>query len=132
VGLDPDMSGKLEKYFEDRGVVIRSKEVIEKFLGEKAVEAVELSSGDKIDAGMVILSIGVRPNIELAEAAGLGIGEYGLKVNKYLQISDPDIYADGDLVEYEHLVTGKSVLGQIRPNAVIGGRIIAKTFWAIT
>ncbi len=49
-----------------------------------------------------------------------------MKVNEYLQTSDPDIYAGGDLIEYEHLVTGKLMLGQIRPNAVIGGRIAAK------
>lgn len=126
VSLDPDMSSELEKYFTENGVVIRSREVITKIEGEKEVEAVVLSSGDTLDADMVIFSIGVRPNIELAEAAGLRIGEYGLEVNEYLQTSDPDIYAGGDLIEYEHLITKKSILGQIRPNAVIGGRIIAK------
>ncbi len=126
VGLDTDISSELQKHYEEKGVVIRSGEVIEKIIGEKAVEAVELSSGDKIDADMIILSVGVRPNTELAEDAGLEIGERGLKVNEYLQTSDPDIYAGGDLIEYEHLVTGKLMLGQIRPNAVIGGRIAAK------
>jgi len=126
VSLDVDMSSELEKHYEEKGVVIRSREVIRKVVGEKAVEAVELSSGDKIETDMVILSVGVRPNIELAEDAGLGIGEYGLEVNEYLQTSDPDIYAGGDLIEYEHLITKKPILGQIRPNAVIGGRIIAK------
>jgi len=126
VGLDTDMSSELEKHFKDKGVVIRSREVIKKMMGEKAVDAVELSSGDKIETDMVILSVGVRPNAELAEAAGLGIGEYGLEVNEYLQTSDPDIYAGGDLIEYEHLITKKPIPGQIRPNAVIGGRIIAK------
>lgn len=126
VSLDVDMSSELQKHYEEKGVVIRSREVIRKVVGEKAVEAVELSSGDKIKTDMVILSVGVRPNIELAEDAGLEIGEYGLEVNEYLQTSDPDIYAGGDLIEYEHLITKKPILGQIRPNAVIGGRIIAK------
>ncbi|HUV02748.1 MAG TPA: FAD-dependent oxidoreductase [Desulfobacteria bacterium] len=126
VGLDVDMSNELEKHYKDKGVVIRSREVITKIEGEKEVKAVVLSSGDKIETDMIILSLGVRPNIELAEDAGLGIGEYGLEVNEYLQTSDPDIYAGGDLIEYEHLITKKPILGQIRPNAVIGGRIIAK------
>ena len=126
VNLDVDMSSELEKYYEEKGVVIRSREVITKIEGEKEVKAVELSSGDKIETDMIIVSVGVRPNIELAEDAGLRIGEYGLEVNEYLQTSDPDIYAGGDLVEYEHLITKKSILGQIRPNAVIGGRIAAK------
>ncbi|RZB31134.1 MAG: hypothetical protein SRB1_01817, partial [Desulfobacteraceae bacterium Eth-SRB1] len=51
---------------------------------------------------------------------------YGLEVNEYLQTSDPDIYAGGDMIEYEHLITKKPIPGQIRPNAVIAGRIAAK------
>lgn len=54
------------------------------------------------------------------------MGRLGLKVNSYLQTSDPDIYSAGDLIEYPGHVTGKPILGQLRPNAVIGGRIIAK------
>lgn len=126
VGIDVDMSSELENHFVDKGVVIRSREVINKIVGEKEVEAVELSSGEKIDADMVILALGVRPRAELAEAAGLEMGEYGVQVNEYLQTSDPDIYAGGDLIEYESEITRKPILGQIRPNAVIGGRIAAK------
>ena len=54
------------------------------------------------------------------------MGTLGLKVNRYLQTSDPYIYAAGDLIEYPSFVTGKPILGQLRPNAVIGGRVIAK------
>lgn len=126
VGLDPDMSSELENHFVEKGVVIRSREVLTKMVGAKEVEAVELSSGGKIDAGMVILALGVHPRTELADAAGLEMGEYGLAVNEYLQTSDPDIYAGGDLVEYECEITRKPILGQIRPNAVIGGRVAAK------
>ena len=126
VGLDTDMSTELENHFVDKGVVIRSRAVITKILGEKEVEAVELSSGETIAADMVIVALGVRPRAELAEAAGLEMGEYGVQVNEYLQTSDPDIYAGGDLIEYECEITRKPILGQIRPNAVIGGRIAAK------
>jgi NADH oxidase (H2O2-forming) len=126
VGFDVDMSNDLENHFKDKGVVIRSRAVITKILGEKKVKAVELSSGEKIDADIVILALGVRPRAELAEAAGLEMGEYGVQVNEYLQTSDPDIYAGGDLIEYESEITRKPILGQIRPNAVIGGRIAAK------
>ncbi|HDS46247.1 MAG TPA: pyridine nucleotide-disulfide oxidoreductase [Methanomicrobia archaeon] len=126
VGLDTDMSSELEHHFAEKGVVIRSRAVITKILGEKVVEAVELSTGEKIAADMVIVALGVRPRAELAETAGLEMGEYGVQVNEYLQTSDPDIYAGGDLIEYECEITRKPVLGQIRPNAVIGGRIAAK------
>ncbi|MBN1454921.1 MAG: FAD-dependent oxidoreductase [Methanomicrobia archaeon] len=126
VGLDTDMSRELENHIAEKGVVIRSRAVITRILGEKEVEAVELSTGETIAADMVIVALGVRPRAELAEAAGLDMGEYGVQVNEYLQTSDPDIYAGGDLIEYECEITRKPVLGQIRPNAVIGGRIAAK------
>jgi NAD(P)H-nitrite reductase large subunit len=112
VGLDQDMSSELENHFVEKGVVIRSREVVTKIVGEKEVEAVELSSGDTIAAEMVILTLGVRPRTELAEAAGLEMGEHCLEVNEYLQTSDPDIYAGGDLIEYECEVTRKPILGQ--------------------
>jgi NADPH-dependent 2,4-dienoyl-CoA reductase/sulfur reductase-like enzyme len=70
--------------------------------------------------------VGTVPRSELAEKAGLEMGKKGLKVNAYLQTSDSDIYAAGDLIEYPSFITGKPILGQLRPNAVIGGRIIAK------
>ena len=126
VGFDADMSSELENHFAEKGVGIRSRATITQIIGEKDVEAVELSSGEKIAADMVIVALGVRPRAELAEAAGLEMGEYGLQVNEYLQTSDPDIYAGGDLIEYESEITRKPILGQIRPNAVIGGRIAAK------
>jgi pyruvate/2-oxoglutarate dehydrogenase complex dihydrolipoamide dehydrogenase (E3) component len=75
---------------------------------------------------MVIVSGGVRPNTDLAKNAGLEIGEFGLKVDEYLQTSDPNIYAAGDLIEYKNFVTGKPSAGRLRPNAVIGGRLVAK------
>ncbi|MHC1635554.1 MAG: NAD(P)/FAD-dependent oxidoreductase [Candidatus Methanospirareceae archaeon] len=124
--FDPDMSEEIEGYLRRKGVNLRLKEKVERIIGDKEVEEVELSSGERIKADMVILAAGVRPNIELAEAAGLEVGKYGVRVNKYLQTSDPDIYAAGDLIEYESAVTGKPIPGYIRANAVIGGRVIAK------
>jgi len=54
----------------------------------------------KVDANLVLMAIGVRPNVEPAREAGLEIGETGaIKVNEHLQTSDPDVYAGGDCVE---------------------------------
>jgi len=125
-GFDADMGGELEKYFAEKGMAVRTNTVFARILGETEAVGVELSTGEKIDTGMVIIALGVRPRAELASTAGLEIGEYGVRVNEYLQTSDPDIYAGGDLIEYESEITGKPALGQIRPNAVIGGRIAAK------
>jgi len=124
--LDEDMSADVECYMEDKGVTLRLNQKVKAIEGTDAVERVILASGEEVDAGMVIISAGARCNTELAVKAGLEVGKLGLKVNEYLQTSDPDIYAGGDLIEYQSHVTGKPTLGQLRPNAVIAGRVIAK------
>jgi len=124
--LDKDMSVEVEAYIKERGVDLRLSERVDAITGKDQVDGVVLSSGKKINAEMVIISAGARPRSKLAVEAGLEMGKLGLKVNKYLQTSDPDIYSAGDLIEYPSYITKKPILGQLRPNAVIGGRVIAK------
>jgi NADH oxidase (H2O2-forming) len=124
--FDADMTHGLEKYIKEHDVDLKLSTKVETLNGHGNVEEVVFDSGEKIKAEMVIISAGVRPRIEMAKKAGLEIGKFGLKVNNYLQTSDPDIYAAGDLIEYENYITGRPGLGQLRPNAVIGGRIVAK------
>ena len=124
--LDKDMSEEVQAYMEKKGVQLKLKQKVTAINGKDSVESVTLASGEEIKADMVVISAGARCNIELAKDAGLELGELGLKVNEYLQTSDPDIYAGGDLIEYQSYVTGKPALGQLRPNAVIAGRVIAK------
>lgn len=72
------------------------------------VNAVETEDGRRIETDMVILSIGVRPNIELAKSAGPAIGASGaIAVDEYQRTSDADIYAAGDAAEVAHGITGK-------------------------
>ncbi|MHB8863361.1 MAG: FAD-dependent oxidoreductase [Pirellulaceae bacterium] len=62
---------------------------------------VELANGQRLEASLVILGIGVRPNHQLAKEAGLEIGsDGGIVTNRYMQTSDPDVYAVGDVVQY--------------------------------
>jgi len=89
--------------------------------------AVKLDNGKVLDAEMVLLSIGVRPTLQLAKDAGLEIGEAGgLLVNAQLQTSDPDIFAAGDMVEIEHRVNGKKVRIPLAGPANRQGRIAAE------
>ena len=61
----------------------------------------ELDNGQQFDTSLVILGIGVRPNHQLAKDAGLEIGpDGGITTNRYMQTSDPDVYAVGDAVQY--------------------------------
>jgi NADPH-dependent 2,4-dienoyl-CoA reductase/sulfur reductase-like enzyme/rhodanese-related sulfurtransferase len=89
--------------------------------------SVKLDNGKVLDADMVLLSIGVRPTLQLAKDAGLEIGEAGgLLVNAQLQTSDPDIFAAGDMVEIEHRVNGKKVRIPLAGPANRQGRIAAE------
>lgn len=88
---------------------------------------VKLDNGTILDADMVLLSIGVRPTLQLALEAGLEIGEAGgLLVNSKLQTSDPDIFAAGDMVEIDHRVNGKKVRIPLAGPANRQGRIAAE------
>ena len=89
-------------------------------------DEIVLASGKKIPFDTAVLSIGVRPETELAKKCGLEIGKTGgIKVNEYMQTSDPDIFAGGDSVEVEDFVTGQNCLIPLAGPANRQGRIIA-------
>jgi NADPH-dependent 2,4-dienoyl-CoA reductase/sulfur reductase-like enzyme/rhodanese-related sulfurtransferase len=73
-----------------------------------SAEGVELADGKLVPAEVILLSVGVRAEVELARSAGLEIGVTGgVKVNARMESSDPDIYAVGDAAETTHLLTGE-------------------------
>ena len=79
-----------------------------------------------IPAQLVIVAVGVRPNTELASAAGLELGTSGaIAVNEYLQTSDPDIYAGGDCAENMNLISKKRIFAPMGSTANKHGRVIA-------
>ena len=79
-----------------------------------------------IPAQLVVVAVGVRPNVELAKAAGLEIGPTGcIAVNEYLQTSDPAIYAGGDCAENTHRVSGAKIFTPMGSTANKHGRVIA-------
>jgi len=124
--LDKDMCEDMHAYMKKKGVDIKLNHKLTSINGKESVKSISLASGDEIKADMLVISAGARCNTELAKKCGLEQGRLGLKVNEYLQTSDNDIYAGGDLIEFKSHVTGKPMLGQLRPNAVIAGRVIAK------
>ena len=102
--FDFDVAQILHKEMLDHGVTLVLKDGVKR-IGENEVE---LASGRKIKAGATVLAIGVRPETELAKAAGLEIGETGgIRVNHNYQTSDPSIYAVGDAIEVFHRLTRK-------------------------
>lgn len=106
------------------------KNGVELILGDGVKEFendfITLNSGKKIPYDIAILAIGVRPDVALAKSAGLEIGTLGgIKVNEYMQTSDPDIYAGGDSVEIKDFITGKNTIIPLAGPANRQGRIIA-------
>ena len=98
--------------------------------GVKAVlaseRAIELSDGRKLPAELVLFSVGVRPELSLAKAAGLEIGPSGgLSVDEHLRTSDPDIFAAGDMIELTQKVSGRRVRVPLAGPANRQGRIAA-------
>jgi len=93
--------------------------------GDQGVQALVLDDGDRLETDLVIVAVGVQPNVDLAQAGGLRINQ-GVLVNEYLQTSDPDIFAAGDVVETADVVTGESIVSGLWTNAVEMGRIAGK------
>ena len=126
--MDEEMAQLLENYLLSKGVKIIKGSPVAKILddGNGNAAGVETADGRHVDADMVILAIGVRPNTELAVEAGLEIGPTrAIAVNEYLQTSDPDIYAGGDCVECTNIITGEKVFAPLGSTANKHGRVIA-------
>lgn len=125
--LDFSMASMVHRHLTDKGVGLYLEDGVVRF--EETAEGrvvVYLRSGRKITSDMVLLSIGVRPEVGLAQEAGLTIGACrGIAVDEYMQTSDPDIYALGDAVEVMHRVTGKPALIPLAGPANKQGRIVA-------
>ncbi len=126
--LDNEMSLLLENYLKSNGVkVVKGSPVVGIFGdGKGRVKGVVTGEGTEVEADMVILAIGVRPNTQLAQDAGLEIGPtQAIAVNEYLQTSDPNIYAGGDCVENVNIITGEKIYSPLGSTANKHGRVIA-------
>lgn len=125
--LDKDMADGVQEYLEEKGLTIRTGDKVDRIIGKDGVvTGIELSSGESIDADVVFMNVGVRPNTQLAQEIDLEMGQFGIKVNTFQETSDPDIMAGGDCVEKFNFITGKPTPGQLRGPAVVQGRLAAK------
>lgn len=121
--MDPEIAGLVEEELADHGVELH------KNLGMARIDegSVTLEDGSILQAELVLLSIGVRPTLQLAKEAGLELGPAGgLLVDSTLRTSDPDILAAGDMVEVEHRVHHAKVRIPLAGPANRQGRIAAE------
>lgn len=124
--LDPDMAEiLLQELIRNKAAVHLGSGAAE-FKDNKGRVTVKLASGLELTADMLILSIGVAPESNIAEEAGLELGlRKSIAVNEFMQTSDPDIYAVGDAVQVKHRVTGLNAVIPMAGPANKQGRIAA-------
>lgn len=124
--IDFSMAALVHQHLMEKGVNLYLEQAVASFEKTGKEIKVTFQNGQSIQADVVILSIGVRPETTLAKAAGLTIGEAGgITVNEYLRTSDESIYAIGDAIEYPHPLTGKPWLNYLAGPANRQGRIVA-------
>ncbi len=109
--VDYEIATVVQQCFKSKNIGLYLQEAVTAFqVGESGINVI-LKSGLVLQVDMVLLSIGVRPDVKLAREAGLEIGESGgIKVNEFLQTSHPDIYAVGDAIEFPNPLSGRPAL----------------------
>ena len=123
--ISPVLAGMVKEHLHEHEIEqIFLNEKVVRIEGDSAVQRV-VTDRRTLDTDMVILAVGVSPNADLARSAGLAVSPRGaIQVNARLETSDPDIYAGGDCIECDHLVTGKKVYFPSGSLANRQGRII--------
>jgi len=125
--LDPEMAEPVQEHLTKSGVSLHLSDALAGF--EPSATGglvVRTKSGSRLPTDLVILSIGVRPEIKLAKDAGLTIGERGgIRVDEQMRTSDPNIWAVGDAVETRNFVTGEWGLVPLAGPANRQGRVAA-------
>jgi NADH oxidase (H2O2-forming) len=123
--LDPVMARLVQNYLEKEDIRVVLGSSIEKIIGEGKVEGVLLGD-EMIDADLVIMATGVRPETHLAEYIGCELGKWAIKVNEKMETSIPGIYAVGDCVEVTDAITGHPTQSPLGSTAVRQAKIAAK------
>ncbi|MFD1020947.1 FAD-dependent oxidoreductase [Thalassobacillus hwangdonensis] len=122
--LDYEMAAMVQKELIEKGVRVILKDGVKAFYDQG--KEVELASGRKLVSDMTILSIGVRPENELATGAGLAVGDRGgIVVNQHLQTEDENIYAIGDAIEVKDYIHQVPTMVPLAWPANRQGRLVA-------
>lgn len=124
--FDKEMTTPLTQTLAAMGVSLVLGESAERFEASAQGLTVHLKSGKRLEGQLVVLGIGVRPENKLAVDAGLEVGPRGgIRVNEFLQTSDPDVYAVGDAIEVQDFVLGGPTQIPLAGPANRQGRIAA-------
>lgn len=123
--FSPEMSAFFESYYAERKVRILKNASIKELRGSGSVSSVVLANGQSIPCQMVVAGIGVVPVMEVLANSGIEVKD-GVMVNEHLQTRDPNIYAAGDVANYQDLIFGKRRRVEHWDNAVSQGQYLAR------
>ncbi len=130
--FDPEFSQLVEEKIKERGIRVILNTKIEKFNGGERVESVSLSNNQTISADLVIVGAGSVPNSQLAQNAGLEIGESrGILVDEYLRTSDLNIFAVGDCAEKRDFFTREKTNVMLASTATAEARIAGSNLFRL-
>ena len=127
--LDVDGAGRLQRTMEDMGFSFRLGAKTQEIKGNERIGSVLLEGGESLRADMVVISAGVRPNLELTDPLGLE-HDKGIMVDEHLRTNQPDIYAAGDVAEFKGMPYGiwsaAMEQGRIAGSNMAGGDMVYK------
>ncbi|MGF7178093.1 nitrite reductase large subunit NirB [Azospirillum doebereinerae] len=122
--LDPSAGTLLQRELERRGIEVLTGADTAEILGGTGVEAVRLKDGRELPADLVVMAVGIRPNMALGKAAGLDCGR-GIRVDDAMRTSDPAVFAVGECVEHRGLTYGLVAplfeMAKVLADALAGG-----------
>lgn len=122
-GMDPDMAEKVLNYMDSRGVEALTGTTASAFLGRGRVSSV-MAGSREVPGDIVIMAVGVRPNSEIAAAAGIELGiSKAIRVDQSCATSAADVWAAGDCATIRNLLTGKDSYIALGTNANKQGRV---------
>ncbi|RKD26644.1 NADPH-dependent 2,4-dienoyl-CoA reductase, sulfur reductase [Caminicella sporogenes DSM 14501] len=123
-GFDEEIALYAQNYMQEKGINIYTSEKAIAIKGKTEVEKV-ITDKRELEADLVIMSVGVRPNVDIAKKLGVEIGTTGaIKVNEYMETNIKDVYAVGDCAETTNLITGKPAWYPMGSTANKMGRVV--------
>jgi 3-phenylpropionate/trans-cinnamate dioxygenase ferredoxin reductase subunit len=123
--LGPQVGEVFRTLHAEHGVELRPHSRVESFAGRSAVEGVRTTTGEVIPADLVLVGAGIEPRTELAERAGLPVGD-GIVVNERLQTGDPAVFAAGDVASAWHPIFNRRLRVEHWANAIYQGQTAAR------
>lgn len=130
--LDQEMASLIHQHLKEKKVEFYLNDEVKEVEHQEEFSLVKLGSGREIKTDMVLIGIGVRPEVTLVKISGLEIGERGgIKVDRFLKTSNPDIYAVGDAIEVVDYINGNPTLIPLAGPANKQGRIVANNICGI-